>query len=478
MSFPILHPKQAEVADSRARFKVIRAGRKSGKTTFELEIMLYKSVAEIVELLLKKSLASKNRNVLYIAPTQIQARKIIWEALKARVGKAGDANEQRLEMRLKNADGGYSTIYVGGWENRENYRGMTNVVHIVFDELDTMKEFFIGWSEIFRPMLLDTGGTADFIGTPDKSNPNLMRLEKEFGDKGEDFASFHFPTSANPHIDPSEIEKAKRDMDSLTFQQEIEAEYVINQDALFAYEALVDIFSNAVIKRPNMRYMIVDVSDDGKDTTVFSHWDDMEEYEREEFTGLNTEMIIQYIRERARVRRIPMSHIAVDAIGVGAGVASSSLLDGIIGFKSSFSAMKTDINPVDLPNVKKRPDIKLSTDYSNLRCQCLFILADVVKKHEIASRVVGRQKEVIIEELSLYQDISKGDQKRKVTMKEDVKAVLGRSPDASDTWIMRMYFKIRERLTTDDTLERVQAAESLISQFRQTRNNQDKNSSK
>jgi hypothetical protein len=32
------------------------------------------------------------------------------------------------------------------------------------------------------------------------------------------------------------------------------------------------------------------------------------------------------------------------------------------------------------------------------------------------------------------------------TQKEDIKDLLGRSPDDSDTWIMRMYFTVRGRM--------------------------------
>ena len=76
-------------------------------------------------------------------------------------------------MTIPNEMGGKTTIYVGGWENRENYRGMSNVVWIEFDETDTLKDFFIGWQEIFYPMLAETGGGAGFGGTPKKENPNL-----------------------------------------------------------------------------------------------------------------------------------------------------------------------------------------------------------------------------------------------------------------------------------------------------------------
>lgn len=459
-----LHQKQQEIVRNNARFKVIRAGRKGGKTSVEVEIMLYKAVAKAADLAMR----SGNRNVLFIAPTQIQARKIVWEALKSRAHGVGKANEQRLEMELPTADGARSTIFVGGWENRENYRGMTDVFHITFDETDTMKEFFIGWQEIFRPMLLDTGGTADFIGTPKKENPNLRRLEKEFADKGQDFAAFHFTSGDNPFIDPAEIADAKRDMDADTYRQEILAEYVENEGALFRYSALIDLFSNAVDKT-NERYLIVDIADDGSDKTIFSFWNGLECYRIDRYARLNTEGIISQIREDAAKERVPYSQIAVDAIGVGAGVASSSLLDGIVGFKSSYGAIRTEQDIVRLPNVHYTNDAPLVTEYKNLRSQCVFTLARLVNEHKVACTVEdARIKSQIIEELSNYQDVSTGDGKRTATLKEDVCDMIGRSPDVSDTFVMRMYFEIREKLSPIQSQERAAITATLHNQF--TRN--------
>lgn len=430
-----LHPAQRKVVESPARFKVIRAGRRSGKSSVEVEMMLFKAVQEA------------DRNVFYVAPTQKQARSIIWEALKARAvdedGKQiGTPNESRLEYRVPTVDGGHSTIFVAGWENRENFRGM-KAHHITFDETDTMKDFFIGWKEIFRPALIDTAGTADFIGTPKKENPNLRRLEKE-----ESVTSFHFTTSDNPFVPPAEIESARKEMDADTYRQEILAEYVDNAGALFKYTALVDMFSNTITKSPE-KFLIVDIADDGSDKTVFSFWQGLELYDIQQFERLNTEGIVSQIREFAAQERIPYSQIAVDAIGVGAGVASNSLLDGIIGYKSSYSAIRTDQDPTKLPNVHYTKDAPLTTEYRNLRAQCIFTLAGLVNDHKIACRIDGRSKESIIEELSLYQDASQGDGKVQATAKEDIKALLGRSPDVSDTLIMRMYFEIRGQLLPD-----------------------------
>src|SRR4051812_38052090 len=134
---PNLHDKQREIVQSPARFKIVRAGRKGGKTLLEVENLSFKAVASIKRLKVLKSDFKTGRKVLYIAPTQEQARNIVWEALKRRLSGIGVANEQRLQMKVPNEDGEDTTIFVGGYENRENYRGLTDVIHITFDEVDT-----------------------------------------------------------------------------------------------------------------------------------------------------------------------------------------------------------------------------------------------------------------------------------------------------------------------------------------------------
>lgn len=453
----VLHPKQRNVVASPARFKVARAGRKGGKTALEVETLCYKATVSASKLKLSKTIFPTGRKVLYIAPTQSQARNIVWEALKSRLSGVGTPNEQQLQMKVPNEDGTFTTIYVGGWENRENYRGLADVIHVTFDEVDTLREFFISWREIFRPMFLDTGGTADFIGTPKKENPNLRRLEKEAVNDSL-WGCFHFTSRDNPHLNPLELDSIEKEYgdDRNTYRQEILAEYVDNLGSLFHYDSLLDVFSNTV-EESNERYLIVDIADDGSDKTVFSFWLGLQEYKRIGFERLNTEGIIDKIKEFARDDRIPYSHIAVDAIGVGAGVASSSQLDGIIGFKSSYGAIHTDISPVRLPNVHYAKDAPLVSEYKNLRSQCVFTLANLVNNHNIASSITGKDKDLMIEELSNYQDVSKGDGKRMATMKEDIKALIGRSPDNSDTWIMRMYFVIRNKMIPGLSLEAINA---------------------
>ncbi len=434
-----LYDKQKLIVSNHSRFKVIRAGRRSGKSTVAIEIMLFKAMSK------------PNCNVFYISPNMKQSRAIIWESLKTRLGGVGKLNESRLEVELPTVNNGLSRIFLSGFEARENFRGLKADL-IIFDEVDTCVDFWIGWQEIFRPALTDTSGGAIFIGTPKKENPNLRRLEK-IAESDTDYSVFHFVTADNPHIPSVEIDKAKKELDHDTFRQEFEAQYLDNAGSLFKYDALVDVFSNTVVK-DNEKYLLVDIADDGSDKTIFSFWEGLEEYRREEFSRLNTESIIAKIREYCAEDRIPFSHVAVDAIGVGAGVASSSMLDGIIGFKGSYQAIKTDLNIVRLPNVSYTENaVSLVSDYRNLRSQCIFTLSDLVNNHKIASRVTGRQKELVIEELFNYQDVSTGDGKRMATPTEKIKEILGRSPDNASTWIMRMYFIVMGKMMPEQSEE-------------------------
>ena len=101
-----------------------------------------------------------------------------------------------------------------------------------------------------------------------------------------------------------------------------------------------------------------------------------------------------------------------------------------------------------------------------------------MNNHKLASKVTGRQKEVIIEELSNYQDASTGDGKRMATQKETIKEIIGRSPDSSDTWIMRMYFEIKKKVSEDLSEQQIIVKSVMQNQFNKRKANFQANSNK
>ena len=206
----ILHRTQAEVAKDKHRFRVLCCGRRWGKTTEACE--------EI-----KGCALYKNARIAYIAPTYQQARDIAWEQIKKELEPIiKEANESRLELRVKNKKDGESIVFLRGWESIEGLRGQKFDL-LILDEVAMMRNFWTNWREILRPTLIDTNGEAMFISTPKGFN-HFYELYN-FESKDLDYRSYHFTTYDNPFIPVDEIEKAKLELTEDAFAQEFLADF-------------------------------------------------------------------------------------------------------------------------------------------------------------------------------------------------------------------------------------------------------------
>ena len=202
-----LLPWQKEVWEHPARFKVVAAGRRTGKS----RLAAY--------LLIVNALQTDRGHVFYVAPTQGQARDIMWQTL-LEVGHPviQGSHVNNLQIRLING----ATISLKGADRPETMRGVS-LKYLVMDEYADMKTEV--WEQILRPALADQKGQALFIGTPMGRN-HFYDLYL-YGDKGDDesFASFHYTSFDNPILDAGEIEAAKRSMSSFAFRQEFMASF-------------------------------------------------------------------------------------------------------------------------------------------------------------------------------------------------------------------------------------------------------------
>lgn len=168
--------------------------------------------------------SKRDASIAYIAPTYQQARDIAWNQLKsiALPITIGQPNESRLEINVRNKDGGVSKMVLRGWEAVETLRGQA-FDFLVLDEISMYRDFWVDWMEVLRPTLTDRKGHALFISTPKGFNHfyDLYNLES----KDKDFKSFHFTTYDNPHIERVEIEKAKAELTEDRFAQEYMADF-------------------------------------------------------------------------------------------------------------------------------------------------------------------------------------------------------------------------------------------------------------
>ena len=202
-----LLPWQQEVFNDPVRFKIVAAGRRTGKSRLAAwQLIIY-------------GLQTDRGHVFYVAPTQGQARDIMWTTLLELahpVIKSSHINN--LQITLING----CTISLKGADRPETMRGVS-LKFLVMDEYADMKPSV--WEQILRPALADQKGDAMFIGTPMGRNHFYeLFTYAEMGDD-ESYKAWHFTSYDNPLLDPEEIDTAKKSMSSYAFRQEFMASF-------------------------------------------------------------------------------------------------------------------------------------------------------------------------------------------------------------------------------------------------------------
>jgi len=215
----MLTEAQTQVIQDNHRFRVLRCGRRWGKSTL--------CAKEIKGLAIYSSV-----RIAYIAPTIQQARDIMWEMLKKEFAGAilKAVESPSREITVKTITNETSLIQLRGWENIETLRGQAFDL-LVLDEVANMKSFWPNWHEILRPTLTDRKGQVLFASTPKGFNHFYELCNKELDDK--DFKSFHFTTYDNPYIPVEEIDASKQSLPPESFQQEYMASFQKTQGLVY-----------------------------------------------------------------------------------------------------------------------------------------------------------------------------------------------------------------------------------------------------
>lgn len=209
---------QQEVFSDTTRFKVVAAGRRTGKSRLAAWLLII------------NALQCDKGHIWYIANTQGQARDVLWQVLLelgAPVIESSHVNN--MQIRLVNG----ATISLKGADRPETMRGVS-LKYVVLDEYGSMKPEV--WEQIIRPALADQKGSALFIGTPFGRN-HFFELFN-YGNSGTDpeFKSWHFTSFDNELLDPKEIEAARKSMSSFAFRQEFMASFEAASGGIFKDE--------------------------------------------------------------------------------------------------------------------------------------------------------------------------------------------------------------------------------------------------
>jgi len=198
---------QTEVWDDTHRFRVVCAGRRSGKSVLsQLQVISWANEAP--------------GRYWIVAPTYKQAKQIHWEGVQHYVPQKLISKKNEVELSLTLTNG--STIELKGAENPDALRGI-KLRGLIIDEIASIRNWDWLWSEVLRPTLTDYRAPVLFISTPKGFN-HFHQLYLAGQSEGS-YKSWRFTSYDNPYILKEEINEAKKELTEDTFAQEYMADF-------------------------------------------------------------------------------------------------------------------------------------------------------------------------------------------------------------------------------------------------------------
>mgnify|MGYP006421578655 CR=1 FL=1 len=240
-----MHEGQRKVVKSPARFKVVAAGRRYGKT----------AVAVLTAL---AALFQPNRRIWIVGPEYTHVEKVFQELYYILVVQLKVAGKDVPNSAARKSKGDYyielpwgSIVEGKSGTNPDSMAGEALDL-VIFDEAGLEPNLDTIWNQMLRPTLGDKQGSGLFISTVRGKN-DFYKLFKlgELGRRQEeglarvkskdndfrDWASWSMPTYVNPFIPSEEYHNAKKEAlmkgKYLLFKQEYDADFESVSDASF-----------------------------------------------------------------------------------------------------------------------------------------------------------------------------------------------------------------------------------------------------
>lgn len=384
------------------RFSVLVCHRRFGKTV------------GVINHIIKQAVINGKRapQYAYIAPYQTQAIKVAWGYLKYYTApipgiKVNNSNYY-VELPSAHADSPGARIYIMGADNPDALRGMY-LDGVILDEYGQMKDYL--WGEIIRPALADRKGWAVFVGTPKGQNGFFQKYQEAL--THDDWYHCLYKASETGVIDKTELESMKESMSDVEYQQEMECDFSVAAfNALLGAEDVekaVETVYNENDLLGAVKVMGVDVARFGGDRSAICCRHGLAVMPVQTYKGLDT-MTFAGVVIKA------MNKFNPDAVFIDSGAMGAGVIDRI---------RQLGYHCIDVAFGGKATD---DSRYVNKRTEMYFKLTEFIKKD---SGAIPKDA-VLQEELAnvYYGFDNRG--RLKLRSKEEIKEVLGRSPDMAD----------------------------------------------
>ena len=216
---------------------------------------------------------------------------------------------------------------------------------------------------------------------------------------------------------------------------------VENDDAiLFHRGPLEDLFTNDFVRKTGVRYITADIAMEGRDQFVIIVWDGWVIIEVIRIPKSDGAMVLEKLKSVAHHWKVPGRNICFDSSGMGGYL--QGFLRNSVPFFGGDSPMEEQFAKTYEQEGHEKPR------YNNLRTQCYYKLAQILEECDIYCEyddpVFARELKA---ELRATKKGDTGiDAKRAIIPKDEIKAILGRSPDLADAVSMRVRFDLTPKI--------------------------------
>lgn len=255
-----------------------------------------------------------------------------------------------------------------------------------------------------------------------KHKDNLLQSDKKFIQA--------LPTD-NPHLPQSYLDSLlSLDENSKERLYYGNWEYDNDPAKLIDFEKIQNIFTNDFVENGD-KFITADIARFGSDKMVIMVWSGLRVVEVFTLSKSSVTETANKIKELAKKHNVPNNNIIADEDGVGGGVVDILRCKGFVN------------------NSKALPEKNVIVQYQNLKTQCYYKLAETIQNNLL---YISCNDNSILDEITkeleqVKRDKIDSDGKLQILSKEKVKGLIGRSPDYSDTLMMRMYFELKPAMS-------------------------------
>ncbi len=440
--------KAFDAKDDIRRFFILEWHRRAHKTTLALN------------LLIRECCKYPQSKYVYIAPTQVWAREVVWDdptmlwdALPDKEEMDWLPNEQKMLIKFANG----SMLKIGGSDKPDALRGI-DADGVVPDEWALHHQET--WTQIFRPIIAGPKKPghrerwAMFLYTPKPGGEHATRMfnnaacvesEAKLPTNGKSvqcksswFASRLIADESGiivrEELDKMLEEVAEGILTQAEYDQEMQCRRVTDEERTLITSAMLarldevewDILRDTA--QEIRRIVAIDPAFGG-DICAMKGFENGRELCQKNIKNPNMRTNDIIHEAKLMAVEIDTENFIIDCIGVGKGIADG-LADDVANYDVQYfnSAAKV----MNLDKKHKSNPLADANRYANLKAQAVAYAAFLVRKCKVESIVDAETKRQLVA-LSKYKAARSG--KMLMVSNDDVKKELGCSPDKGLCWI-------------------------------------------